>query len=217
MDEHDNLREALFAFQAECGNVMSDTVVQSDEGRAYQYPKLPAAIDALKPVAAKHNLHVKMKPVFDAGEAGISCEVVFVPSGEVEDYGILPMPYVQDNPRSRAAAITYARRVMWMIVSNTAAEDDDALECLPQTTRRPEPETYVADQRRERRPVSKPPIKDWRAKKIKTFANKAWGDESKTKLTAELTALGVKTVEQLTEEQAQPLYHRLSKLADETS
>lgn len=112
---------AIVAAQSELDNVAKDA---TNPHFRSGYASLPAILDTIRPVLAKHRLAVVQFPIDDGnGHVGVETTLLHE-SGEFisNQYGARVQ---KDDPQGAGSAITYARRYALAAVLAIGQEDDD--------------------------------------------------------------------------------------------
>lgn len=181
------LAPAFVSAQGELDNVAKDA--QNPHFRS-SYASLPAILDAVRPVLARHKLGVMQFPV-DCGEGRVGVEtIVMHESGEFMCHTYSARA-VKDDPQGYGSAITYARRYALAAVLGISQDDDDgnAASAAPRRQQRQatreEQAPYRGQEARVERPAAatKAPGKITAAQRNRLFA--IVGEEGKR---ANLTA-----------------------------
>lgn len=119
MAEHKSLAEALSAAQGEMENVGMDG--QANYGK---YMTLPALINAVRPVLARHGLAWSALPsIGEHGQPTMRYQLLHS-SGEVIA-GEMALMLDKQNAQGQGSALTYARRYSLAAVLNIGADEDD--------------------------------------------------------------------------------------------
>jgi hypothetical protein len=90
---------------------------------SYSYADLADALDAIRPILAKHGLAVVQDPVSRQRSIDVFTTLLHE-SGECMSFGPLTFP-TGDTPQAVGSAITYARRYALLAALGLATEDDD--------------------------------------------------------------------------------------------
>lgn len=138
---------ALVSAQADLDNVTKDA---TNPHFRSTYASLPAILDTIRPVLAKHALAVVQFPIDDgAGRVGVET-VILHASGEwmSHHYGA---HVTKDDPQGAGSAITYARRYALCAVLAIGQEDDDG----EAGSGRSAPQQHRTGHYEERRPAAR--------------------------------------------------------------
>lgn len=112
----------LVAALSELQNAPKDG--KADTGKfSYGYASLPAILDLIRPVLARHGLGVTQETVTDGAFVGVNTRLHHR-SGETFVFGPLFLPAGQ-NAQTAGSAITYARRYALTAALGISADEDD--------------------------------------------------------------------------------------------
>ncbi len=123
--------QALSAFQAECPEILKDSLVKGKDGEErYRYASLDTIVKQVKGLLAKHSFSYSFQTAFEQGAVVVSC-IASHRSGHQEraDFraSIEKNSYMGETQKW-GAALTYAKRYSFCAVFGimTADEDTDA-------------------------------------------------------------------------------------------
>lgn len=111
---------AIAGAQAELQNVTADA---SNPHFRSKYASLPALLDTVRPVLAKHGLALVQLPIGADGRVGIET-ILMHASGEWIGAELTVRP-VKDDPQGAGSALTYCRRYSLAAALAIGQEDDD--------------------------------------------------------------------------------------------
>lgn len=143
--EHDNIAEAIVAFQAEVGTVAKDA---DNPFFKSKYADLPAVKAAAQPILAKHGLAVIQAPSYQVlGDKVYDTlrTTIIHRKGALGDLLMSEMILkpVKNDPQAQGSAITYARRYAFMAMLGLVADEDDdgnAASALPRPFKPKQPD-----------------------------------------------------------------------------
>jgi len=153
MDSSENVEKvsaALVAALADARNVALDAVNPHFRSR---YASLPAMLDAVRPILAKHGLAAVQLAVSEPdGRVGVET-ILLHASGQYLASRILVMP-TKGDPQGAGSALTYCRRYALAAALGIAGdEDDDGNAASRKPTQRP---AAPAEQRQPQPPATRP-------------------------------------------------------------
>lgn len=133
---------ALAGAFADLHNVAADAVNPHFRSR---YTSLPALLDAVRPVLAKHGLAVVQMPISEEGRVGVETLLLHA-SGQYLSSRVTVTPQKAD-PQGAGSAITYCRRYALAACLGIGQDDDDgnaasrapAAKAAPPPARKAEP------------------------------------------------------------------------------
>jgi hypothetical protein len=140
-DEIDKVSAALVAACGELQNVVADAVNPHFKS---QYASLPAILDTVRPVLAKHGLAVVQLPVTRSDGIGVETTILHETGQYIS--GVLTVHPQKDDPQGAGGAITYCRRYALTAALGIGQDDDDANAV-----------SHAPQQRPAFRPVAPPP------------------------------------------------------------
>lgn len=110
------LAKALVSAQGEF-----KSVAKNEKNPFYKstYSDLPAVVDAVRPILAKHELCFIHLP------QGKSIECIIMHSSGQYIAGVYPLITMKDDPQALGSAVTYAKRYSLMAMLGIASNDDD--------------------------------------------------------------------------------------------
>lgn len=116
----DKIDQAMARVQGELDNVVKEALNPHYKSK---YAKLPAVVDVIRPIAAKHGITWQQHPVI--GEPGkltlmtrLACEGQWITS-------VTTLPIAKLDPQGYGSALTYARRYTLNAIFGIGEEDDD--------------------------------------------------------------------------------------------
>src|SRR5574340_1178249 len=125
MDRSEQIEEVSAALVGACGELHN---VAKDAENPYfssRYASLPAILDAVRPVLAKHGLSVIQLPRNHPESSAVGVETILLhASGQYLSQTILVRP-AKDDPQGVGSAITYCRRYALAAALGIGQEDDD--------------------------------------------------------------------------------------------
>lgn len=151
--KHENLAEALSAFQAEIPNVRksSTAVIEGKSSYSYSYADLSDVTEAAMPLLGRHGLAFTARPTLHETGFVLIYELLHESGEKIE--GVYPLPSPTGRAQDMGSAITYARRYAFTAVTGIApgGDDDDAASAPParsgsqQQMSAPPPEGWQAE------------------------------------------------------------------------
>lgn len=119
-EQIEKVSAALAGAFADLHNVAADAVNPHFRSR---YTSLPALLDAVRPVLAKHGLAVVQMPVSEEGRVGVET-LLLHSSGQYLSSRVTVTPQKAD-PQGAGSAITYCRRYALAACLGIGQDDDD--------------------------------------------------------------------------------------------
>lgn len=122
--KHENIAEALAAFQAEMPKATKNELGQAGGSRQYKYADLAAVTAAVMPVLTKHGLSYICTPRrVENTEHGYEMHAILQHTSGQSIIGVLPL--FGNRPQELGSSITYARRYLLGCLTGVVTEDDD--------------------------------------------------------------------------------------------
>jgi hypothetical protein len=115
--------KALVDALAELQNPLTDSRadIRTDKGSfSYNYASLPAIMNLVRPVLAKHGFAIVQSVSSREGQVGVQTRIL--PAGIESEWLFLP---AGPTPQTAGSAITYARRYSLCALLGIAADEDD--------------------------------------------------------------------------------------------